>query len=205
MKILGIDPGTAIIGYGMIECHGNTVTCGHDYAHYGSIHTDKGKRPEERLLEQYHALTELIRSHKPDLIVTEKLFFARNVSTAIAVGQARGVILLCAEQAGKPIFEYTPMQVKQQITGYGKAEKKQIIEMVKRILELDQMRTKLDDAWDGLAIALTHCYLSGMSTRPEFVTAEAALDDAKRKSASKIAADEKKLAKKALDLAAKLA
>ncbi len=153
----------------MIELDHGEVICGHHHALYASIHTDKEKRPEQRLLEQFDQLTELIRSYQPDILVTERLFFARNVSTAIAVGQARGVILLVAEQAGKPIYEYTPMQIKQQVTGYGKAEKKQIIGMVQKILQLDQMRTKLDDAWDGLAIALTHAYLSGLAVRPDFI------------------------------------
>ncbi|MFA6082291.1 MAG: crossover junction endodeoxyribonuclease RuvC [Patescibacteria group bacterium] len=169
MRILGIDPGTAIIGYGMIECDHGEIVCGYHHAIYGAIQTDKDQTASARLLVQYGQLTGLIRSAKPDLIVTEKLFFARNVTTAIAVGQSRGIILLTAEQAGAPLFEYTPMQIKQQITGYGKADKKQIREMVKKIMQLDTERTKLDDAWDGLAIAITHCYLAGLAVRPEFI------------------------------------
>lgn len=169
LRILGIDPGTAIIGYGLIECLDGEVVCDHDYIHYDALRTDKDQRPAERLKLHYDQLSNLFRSLKPDTVVIERLFFARNVTTAIGVGQARGVIMLCAEQAGKPIFEYTPLQVKQQITGYGKAEKKTMIEMTKKILNIDHERTRNDDAWDGLAIALTHCYIAGLATRPEFI------------------------------------
>lgn len=169
MKILGIDPGTAIIGYGLIECGDGELKCGYDHTFYDAIRTDKGKRDELRLRELYDGMVGLIRSVKPDIIVIERVYFARNVTTALGVGQARGVILLAAEQANKPVFQYTPLQVKQQITGYGKAEKKQVQVMVKRILELEEMRTKLDDAWDAVAIAITHCYKSGLAIRPDYI------------------------------------
>ncbi len=169
MKVLGIDPGTATVGYGLIHCLDGQIAVGDVNARYSTINTDKDKRDELRLKELFEQITDLIRSMNPDVIVLEKLFFARNVTTAIGVGQARGVILLACEQAAKPVFEYTPMQVKQQITGYGKADKKQIIAMTKKILEIDQMRTKIDDAWDGLAIALTHCYRSGLAAKPQYL------------------------------------
>lgn len=169
MRILGIDPGTAIIGYGLIECCNGVVAQGHETALYDAIRTDKEKRDELRLRELYDAMVGLIRSTKPDVIAIERVFFARNVTTALGVGQARGVILLAAEQAGKSVSQYTPLQVKHEITGYGKAEKKQVQAMAKKILGLEEIRTKLDDAWDALAIALTHCYKSGMAMRPDYI------------------------------------
>jgi len=169
LRILGIDPGTAIIGHGLVQVCDSKLKCGFSESLYGSIHTDKEKRDELRLRELYDAMVALIRSYQPDVIAIERLFFARNVTTAMGVGQARGVILLAAEQAHKPVFQYTPLQVKQQITGYGKAEKKQVQAMTKRILELEEIRTKLDDAWDALAIAITHSYKSGLVIRPDYI------------------------------------
>lgn len=169
MRILGIDPGTAIIGYGMVECVRGEVASGHHHAFYGCITTEKDRSAEHRLEDLYNGMVSLLRTYKPDAMAVEKLFFARNVSTAMGVGEARGVILLSAQQAGVAVFGYTPMQVKQQITGYGKAEKKQIKEMVKKILFLDTEHIKTDDAWDAIGVALTHCYLNGLAIRPDFI------------------------------------
>lgn len=169
VRILGIDPGTAIIGHGLVTVCDSKLKCGFDQSLYGSIHTDKDKRDELRLRELYDGMVNLIRSYQPDVMAIERVFFSRNVTTALGVGQARGVIMLAAEQANLPIFQYTPLQVKQQVTGYGKAEKKQVQAMAKRILELEEIRTKLDDAWDALAIAITHSYMSGMVVRPDYI------------------------------------
>ncbi len=169
MRILGIDPGTAIIGYGMVECARGEVASGNHHAFYGCITTEKDRTADRRLSDLFDGMTNLLRTYKPDIIAIEKLFFARNVTTAMAVGEARGVILLAAQQAGVETVGYTPMQVKQQVTGYGKAEKKQVKEMIKKILSLEAEHIKTDDAWDAIGIALTHCYLAGLAIRPEFI------------------------------------
>ncbi len=169
MRILGIDPGTAIIGYGMVECLRGEIMAGAHHAFYGCITTEKDRSADRRLSDLYDGMSSLLRTYKPDIIAIEKLFFARNVTTAMAVGEARGVILLAAQQAGIETIGYTPMQVKQQVTGYGKAEKKQLKEMVKKIMLLETEHVKTDDAWDAIGIALTHCYLTGLAIRPEFI------------------------------------
>lgn len=151
MRILGIDPGTAITGFGVIDTKGNQFS----FVDAGVIRTHKDEAMPDRLSTIYDELHEIIKEFKPDVMSLELLYFARNVTTAMTVGQARGVVTLCAAQAGIPIYEYTPMQVKQAVTGYGKADKKQIQEMVKTLLKLDQI-PKPDDAADGLAIAITH-------------------------------------------------
>jgi len=151
MRILGVDPGTAITGFGVIDAEGNRFS----FVDAGVIRTPKEQPMPERLSTIYDELHELIKEFKPDVMSLELLYFARNVTTAMTVGQARGVITLCASQANLPIYEYTPMQVKQAVTGYGKADKKQIQEMVKKLLQLSAI-PKPDDAADGLAIAITH-------------------------------------------------
>lgn len=151
MKIVGIDPGTARIGWGLIE----GTKQNYQMLRYGCIETDKTKQPYHRLQEIYQEVYGLLHTEQPDQVVVEELFFARNVTTALSVGQARGVILLAAAHANLPVFEYTPMQVKQSITGYGRAEKNQIQTMVKMLLRLKEI-PKPDDAADALAIALTH-------------------------------------------------
>ena len=151
MKILGIDPGTATTGFGIIEVADHETRA----IDYGVISTHKDLPMPERLAELHKDLSELIKTHRPDCCVVEQLFFARNVTTAITVGQARGVVLLAAAQAELEIAEYTPLQVKQAVTGYGQATKKQVQEMVKTILRLKEI-PKPDDAADALAIALTH-------------------------------------------------
>ena len=151
MKILGIDPGTATTGFGVIEKQGSKLR----FIDAGVITTPPEMSMPNRLSEIYAGLGEVIGHHKPDCMAVELLYFASNVTTAITVGQARGVVLLAGAEAALPVGEYTPLQVKQAVTGYGKADKKQIQEMVKMILGLDGI-PKPDDAADGLAIAITH-------------------------------------------------
>lgn len=151
MRILGIDPGTAITGYGIIDRQFNNYRV----VDYGSIQTQAHTPMEERLCKIYEGMRWLIKEYEPDEIAVEELFFNRNVTTAITVGQARGVIILAAAQSGVKVNEYTPLQVKQAITGYGNAEKKQVQFMVKNILGLPRVPSP-DDVADALAIAICH-------------------------------------------------
>jgi len=151
VKILGIDPGTGIVGFGCINKKANTL----ELVDAGVITTTKNQAPEIRLLTIYNEIRLLIKEFSPDWVSVEKLFFARNVTTAMTVSQARGVILLAAVQSNIPIADYTPLQIKMAITGYGRADKKQMQEMVKAILKLDYI-PKPDDAADALAVAITH-------------------------------------------------
>lgn len=151
MRILGIDPGTGILGFGIIEVDKGRA----QLVDAGVIRTPVKQDDDERLLTIYEELTDIISQSKPQAMSVEKLFFARNVTTAITVAQARGVVLLCGRQAGLSIFEYTPLQIKMALTGYGRAEKKQIQEMVRVILQLATV-PKPDDCADALAAALTH-------------------------------------------------
>lgn len=151
MLILGIDPGYAIVGFGLVDSQGNRqklVAC-------GAINTPAGVRLSARLWQISNDLEELISKFKPDALAIEELFFNNNVTTGIGVAQARGVILMVAEKMGLPIFEYNPSQVKMAVVGYGKAEKKQVMDMTKRILGLSSV-PKPDDAADAVAIALCH-------------------------------------------------
>lgn len=150
MRILGIDPGTGILGFGVIEHDGRKSKL----VDAGVIRTPVKEDDAVRLLTIYEELSEIIQTTQPHAMAVEKLFFARNVTTAMTVAQARGVVLLCGQQAGLPLHEYTPMQIKQAITGYGKADKKQMQEMVRTILGLKSV-PKPDDAADALATALT--------------------------------------------------
>lgn len=151
MRIIGIDPGTGILGFGVID-----VTRGKPrMVDAGVIRTPVKEDDAVRLLTIYEELTDIIAATKPTIMSVEKLFFARNVTTAMTVAQARGVVLLCAMQAGLQIAEYTPMQIKQATTGYGKADKKQMQEMVRMLLGLREV-PKPDDCADALAAALTH-------------------------------------------------
>lgn len=151
MRILGIDPGTGILGFGVIDVvRGQPVL-----VDAGVIRTPVKEDDAVRLLTIYEELTEIIALTKPTDMSVERLFFARNVTTAMTVSQARGVVLLCGMQAGMTIAEYTPMQIKQALTGYGKADKQQIQEMVRVILQLKEI-PKPDDAADALAAAITH-------------------------------------------------
>ena len=157
MRVLGIDPGTGILGFGVIEVGrspGNPSgqPCLVDA---GVIRTPVHEDDAVRLLTIYEELTEIIIQNKPAAMSVEKLFFSRNVTTAMTVSQARGVVLLCGQQAGLDLHEYTPMQIKQAITGYGKADKKQMQEMVRVLLRLKEI-PRPDDAADALAAAITH-------------------------------------------------
>jgi crossover junction endodeoxyribonuclease RuvC len=151
MRILGIDPGTGILGFGIIEANRGKF----ELVDGGVIRTPVHEDDAVRLLTIYEELTDIIAANKPTIMSVEKLFFARNVTTAMTVAQARGVVLLCGMQAGMEIHEYTPMQIKLAVTGYGKADKKQMQEMVKVILGLETI-PKPDDAADAIAAALTH-------------------------------------------------
>lgn len=151
MLILGVDPGTAITGYGLIEQQGQRLLP----RSYGVIRTNAGCPPAERLKNIYDAMNVLIREYQPAVMVVEELFFNKNTRTALAVGQARGVILLAAANHGIKIAEFTPLQVKMAVVGYGRAEKNQVQEMVRVILKLKTV-PKPDDAADALAIAI--CY-----------------------------------------------
>ncbi len=147
---LGIDPGTAILGYGVIEGERDPVV-----VDYGVFETAPETPMPSRLSVLFDRMTELLARHRPDAVAVEQLFFARNVTTAIAVGQARGVVLLAAAREGVPVSEYSPSEVKHAIVGYGKADKNQMQEMVRLILNLDEI-PRPDDAADALAIALCH-------------------------------------------------
>ena len=152
MRILGIDPGTGILGFGVIDV---TIQSKVTLVDGGVIRTPVKQEDSLRLNTIYNELSEIIELHKPDIMSVEKLFFAQNVTTAMSVSQARGVVLLCGIQNGLTLFEYTPQQIKMAVTGYGKAEKKQIQEMVRVILSLQEV-PKPDDCADALAAAICH-------------------------------------------------
>lgn len=151
MRILGIDPGIAIVGFGLIESNRGSVRM----LQYGAVTTEEGLPLATRLVQIENDMTALIAQLKPDEIAVEELFFSKNITTGIAVAHGRGVILCTAERLGVPIFEYTPMQVKQAVAGYGLADKKQVMDMTKRLLKLKAV-PKPDDAADALAIAICH-------------------------------------------------
>lgn len=153
MIILGIDPGIAIVGWGVIEYSSSkpkTVA-------YGAIQTPAGMDTEKRLAIIYNELQEIIKKYKPECMAVEELFWNTNQKTGISVSEARGVILLCAELMGVAVFEYTPLQVKQGVVGYGRADKKQVITMVSVLLNIKEKITP-DDTADALAIALCHAH-----------------------------------------------
>lgn len=150
MKILGIDPGVAIVGYGMIKKEKKTL----QLINYGCILTSSEKEHAQRLAQIAKELKKIIKQYKPNVLAIEELFFCKNVKTALKVGEARGVILAVAMQQNLPIYEYTPLQIKQALTGYGRADKNQIQQMVKVILKLDKI-IKPDDAADAIAVAIT--------------------------------------------------
>lgn len=153
MRILGIDPGYAIVGFGALDYDRNTFKT----LQYGAITTASHTTFEDRLAEIYTDMTQLLQNVQPDVMAIETLFYSTNQKTVIAVAEARGVLLLCAKQANVPIFEYTPLQVKQSVSGYGKASKKQVQEMTKRLLHLESV-PKPDDTADALAMAICHAY-----------------------------------------------
>jgi len=150
---MGIDPGTATTGWGVIENHKGKQNC----IDFGVVATPKTKTESERLHIIYKDATKLFKQFKPDAVAVERIFFNTNVTTALTVGQARGVILLTIEQQGLPVCSYTPLQVKMALTGYGRADKKQMQEMVKVSLKLKTI-PRPDDAADALAVALTHAF-----------------------------------------------
>lgn len=151
MLIMGIDPGIAILGYGFIEYKGNSFKA----IEYGAITTQAGTPMSQRLSIIHNQLTELIEKYKPDAFAAEELFFNKNIKTALTVAHARGVAIVVASNMGLPIYEYTPLQVKQAIAGYGRAEKKQMQQMVKVLLGLKEV-PKPDDVADALAVAICH-------------------------------------------------
>ncbi len=153
MIIFGIDPGYAIVGYGVVEYTGNKFRT----IDFGSIITEPKYTFPERLKMVYDELTILLDKYNPDCVAIEELFFNKNVKTAINVGQARGVQLLAAINKGAEVYEYTPLQIKQGVVGYGRAEKKQVQEMVRVILGLKQV-PKPDDTADALAVAICHAH-----------------------------------------------
>lgn len=153
MRIMGIDPGYAIVGYGLLDYSGNRFSV----VNFGTITTSADMPFERRLLAIYDDMRVLLQSYKPDVVSIEKLFFNTNQKTGIDVAQARGVTLLPVIQAGIPFFEYTPLQVKSSITGYGRAEKQQVQELVRTILHLKEV-PKPDDTADAVALAITHAY-----------------------------------------------
>lgn len=157
MIILGVDPGIAITGYGVIKYEGNKFNT----IDYGPIITDSKSSMPERLAIINRSLSDVIDRYKPDAFSVEELFFNKNVKTALTVGHARGVILFTAYSKGLNIFEYTPLQVKQAVVGYGRADKRQIQQMVRIILNLKEI-PKPDDVADALAIAICHAHSSNM-------------------------------------------
>lgn len=151
MKILGIDPGMAIVGYGLIDIEEEEIKL----LTSGSIRTDKNLSDSARLLEIYTDLSSLLDLYKPDCASVEKLFFFKNQKTVIPVAEARGVIITVLEKYKIPVYDYTPMEVKQVLTGYGRADKKEVEQMVKIALDTENL-PKLDDTVDAIAIAICH-------------------------------------------------
>lgn len=155
MRIIGIDPGTGILGFGVIDVEKGKL----QVVDAGVVKTPAHTPLDERLEEIYDSLTSIITETKPDVMSIEKLFFARNVTTAMSVSHARGVVMLAGKKGRLPIHEYTPLQIKQTLTGYGCADKKQMQEMVRMQLGLKEV-PKPDDAADALAAAITHYLMS---------------------------------------------
>ena len=158
MVVLGIDPGIGRCGWGVITINNSQLTVNE----YGCVETRAGTKVEERLLKISSEIEKIIKEHKPDVMSIEELFFGANSKTALTVGQARGVILLKAAENGLPVSVYTPLQVKMALTGYGRADKNQIAQMVKAILKLEKI-PKIDDTTDALAVALTHAFSAKMN------------------------------------------
>jgi crossover junction endodeoxyribonuclease RuvC len=159
MRIIGIDPGIATTGYGVVDSNGQRSVM----QAFGCITTPSGLPGPERLQQIYVELSELLTTYHPDVMAVEKLFFCKNVNSAMQVGEARGVLILSGRLAGLPVFEYTPLQVKQSVVGYGRAEKNQVQQMVKVLLGLTSI-PRPDDAADALAIALCHAHSGATMT-----------------------------------------
>ena len=158
MLVLGIDPGTAITGYGLVREDDE----GQALVGYGVITTPAGQPLPERLQTIYRGLADVIREHQPEQAAVEELFFSRNVRTALSVGHARGVVLLALADAGLQVYEYKPLEVKQAITGYGGADKQQVQEMVRMLLDLERV-PQPDDAADAVAVAVCHIHSARMA------------------------------------------
>ena len=165
MVILGIDPGYAIVGYGVVRMQQNR----YQPLEHGAIVTKAGEDFNRRLEIIYDAVTEVLEKWKPEALAIEKLFFQNNQKTAIQVAEARGVILLAAQKKQVPVFEYTPLQVKQAVTGYGQAQKPQVMEMTRRLLCLKEV-PKPDDTADALAMAICHGQAAGSVLRRRMLT-----------------------------------
>lgn len=160
MRILGIDPGYAIVGWGVIQYEGGRFTT----QDFGAVTTAAETPFPQRLQQIYQDVTAIIQRLQPNVLAIEKLYFKNNQKTAIEVAEARGVILLAAQNNGIPIFEYTPLQVKSAVTGFGQAQKPQVMEMTKRLLRLTQV-PKPDDTADALAIAICHAQMGGTALK----------------------------------------
>lgn len=159
MRILGIDPGIGRLGWGVIEVSSSRQSV----LQFGCIETSSKKSEEKRIETIYQGLVGVFSTYKPEALAIEELFFSRNVTTAFTVGHARGVALLVAAQNDTPVFSYNPGNVKVAVTGFGKADKKQVAQMVKVILKLKEI-PKLDDTTDALAVALTHAFSSSLKS-----------------------------------------
>ena len=157
MIVLGIDPGYALMGWGVVEANGSQLKL----LGYGCIETKAGTPMQHRLRTLQLGVRDLTLMYRPDEVAFEELFFAQNVTTALMVGAARGAAIIAAAEYTENLYEYTPMQIKQSITGYGKADKKQIQQMVKMLLRMDEL-PKPDDAADAIACAITHCQAGRM-------------------------------------------
>ena len=155
MRIMGIDPGLATVGFGVVDYHSNNFKP----VEYGAVLTPAGTKTELRLVEIYDNICELIETFRPQAVSIEKLYYNTNEKTAVNVCQARGVILLACTKIGIPLYEYTPLQIKQAVTGYGRADKKQIMYMVTKLLNLKK-EPHPDDTADALAAAICHAYSS---------------------------------------------
>ena len=162
MRVLGLDPGTARTGYGIIDVDDGRF----QVVAYGVISTASDASAARRLQALYQALNELLDAYRPDTAGIEELFFGRNITTAISVGQARGVLLLALANAGIPVGEYSPPKIKESITGYGKADKAQMQLMVRNLLDLEET-PRPDDAADGLAVAITHYHYQRFASLTE--------------------------------------
>ena len=158
MKILGVDPGSRITGYGIINHEGNRLI----HVDNGAIHTDSNKGLPARLEKIYAALSDVIAQYRPDAVAIENIFFATNVQSALKLGQARGAAIVAGVNAGLPVFEYTALQVKQAVVGHGRASKDQVQKMLKVLLSLPEVAQ--EDASDALAVAVCHAHSSRLNT-----------------------------------------
>lgn len=152
MRVLGIDPGYALMGWGVVEENGGRMRL----VNYGCVETRAGEPMQHRLRTLQLGVRDLVEMYQPDDVAFEELFFARNVTTALMVGAARGAAIISATEYTENLYEYTPMQIKQAVTGYGKADKKQVQQMVKLLLNMKEI-PRPDDAADAIACAITHC------------------------------------------------